>query len=188
MSAARRADGHSEAGQELGRRLSSRRIATHRRGHRAGIDIRLAGLQGIRQAAPQSGGNAHILGLLSRRCVFASGAHRRIGAPAGGREDPCAFMRCSTAGIRRRRAPSSMRRLSTRRVPRRHRHRRYYAMDRDNRWDRVENGLSRAGRGRRTRGDRSHSAIEAAYAVATTDESPPAVTGGWGGRAPTVGC
>jgi 2,3-bisphosphoglycerate-independent phosphoglycerate mutase len=61
---------------------------------------------------------------------------------------------------------------------------RYYAMDRDNRWERVETAYRAMVQGVGVRGDDAVGVIEAAYASAVTDEFVPAtVLGGYAGMA-----
>ncbi|SLN30858.1 2,3-bisphosphoglycerate-independent phosphoglycerate mutase [Pseudooctadecabacter jejudonensis] len=51
---------------------------------------------------------------------------------------------------------------------------RYYAMDRDNRWERVETAYAAMVRGEGPRGDSAAEVVEAAYAEGVTDEFVPA--------------
>jgi 2,3-bisphosphoglycerate-independent phosphoglycerate mutase len=61
---------------------------------------------------------------------------------------------------------------------------RYYAMDRDNRWERVETAYRAMVQGVGVRGDDAVGVIEAAYESAVTDEFVPAtVLGGYAGMA-----
>lgn len=61
---------------------------------------------------------------------------------------------------------------------------RYYAMDRDNRWERVETAYRAIAQGVGLRGDNAVAVIEAAYGEDVTDEFVPAtVLGGYAGMA-----
>ena len=65
---------------------------------------------------------------------------------------------------------------------------RYYAMDRDNRWERVERAYAAIVRAEGPRFETAREAVEAAYADGVTDEFvPPSVIGGYAGAAPEDG-
>ena len=131
---------------------------------------RNAALAGFIAALKKSGGTAHLMGCCRRAASIRTRIHiAALARPLDARR--ASTSRCmpsSTAATRRREAP----RLS-REVPRRHRRPardvriatvsgRYYAMDRDKRWDRVEKAYRAlvAGRGRaRRRRQGRHRAI-----------------------------
>lgn len=65
---------------------------------------------------------------------------------------------------------------------------RYFAMDRDNRWERVQTAYDAMIQGQATRADRPMAAIENAYSTDVTDEFIPAtVIGDYAGLAPADG-
>ncbi|PYE84548.1 2,3-bisphosphoglycerate-independent phosphoglycerate mutase [Pseudoroseicyclus aestuarii] len=65
---------------------------------------------------------------------------------------------------------------------------RYFAMDRDNRWDRVKTAYDAMVRGEGARADTAQEAVEASYAAGKTDEFLPAtVIGDYAGMQPADG-
>ena len=144
-------------------------------------------LAGLLAALKKSGGTCHLLGLVSpggvhshqgqaialARLVAAAGVPAALHAITDGRDTPpqsaAAFLRAVRAAL-----PESVRiaTLSGR----------YYAMDRDKRWERVRKAYAAIAAGEGPAFADAASAIDAAYAEKITDEFiVPAVIGGYRG-------
>jgi len=140
-------------------------------------------------AVQARGGAAHIAGLASPGGVHSHQRHMaeaaRVIAAAGvpvavhgfldGRDVPPSSAREQVADLER--ALPDGARIATVSG-------RFYAMDRDNRWDRVEQAYRAMVAGEGIAADSANAAIAAAYAAGETDEFvTPAVIGGYGGMA-----
>ncbi len=146
-------------------------------------------LQGLIAALQQSGGACHLMGLVSpggvhahqdhaaalARIVAAAGVPVRVHAFTDGRDTPprsaAEFMATLEAALPEGASVATV-------------CGRYFAMDRDNRWERVARAYGVLARGEGDRFERAAEAIAAAYEAGTTDEFiPPAAIGGYAGMA-----
>ncbi len=146
-------------------------------------------LRGLIEALRQSGGACHLLGLISpggvhahqdhavalARIVAAEGIPVRIHAFTDGRDTPprsaAEYMAKFTADLPAGAAIATV-------------CGRYFALDRDNRWERVARAYAVLARGKGDAFATPADAIAAAYAAGTTDEFiPPAAIAGYPGMA-----
>ncbi len=144
-------------------------------------------LQDFIAALEASGGRAHLAGLVSAGGVHSHQAHMvraaRILADAGiktvvhaiadGRDVPPKSAHACMASLRRG-MPSGVEAVTV--------SGRYFAMDRDNRWDRVERAFRTIVNGQGEASETASAAIDNAYAQGITDEFiPPTVLAGYAG-------
>ena len=142
---------------------------------------------GFAEKLKETGGTAHVLGLISPGGVHAHQAHAaavaKILAEAGvpvamhaftdGRDTPPKSGAESIARLERG-LPEGVKIATV--------IGRYFAMDRDKRWDRVERAFDAIAAGKGKAEAEAVAAVEAAYAAGTTDEFiEPAVIGGYAG-------
>ena len=156
---------------------------------RDGSLARNPALTGLIAALQQSGGVCHLLGLVSpggvhahqdhavalARIVTAAGVPVRVHAFTDGRDTPprsaAEYVAALEAALPEGATVATV-------------CGRYFAMDRDNRWERVERAYRLVAHGEGERFERAAYAVAAAYQADTTDEFiPPAAIGGYPGMA-----
>ena len=150
-------------------------------------------LNGFADELAESGGRAHLFGLVSDGGVHAMLTHMLAAARLLSEKGVRVLVHAVTDGrdVGPRTATEYLRSLEAE-LPDGARiatvSGRYYAMDRDNRWERVERAYAAIVRAEGPRFETAEAAVEAAYADGVTDEFvPPAVIGDYGGTRPEDG-
>ncbi len=149
------------------------------------------GLLKLIAALKQSGGACHLMGLLSpggvhshqdhmaalARIVAAAGVPVRVHAFLDGRDTPPRSAKDHVSKFEADIAGAPDCRIATVTG-------RYFALDRDNRWDRVEQAVNAMRDGKGVQVPTALAAVDAAYAIDKTDEFVPAsIVGGYAGMA-----